>query len=100
MISVGDHIKEFAIKYDGDNNDLINVEVIGLYTIRGFVKGGSPIYRLKDSLGFNNYIYRDPIGDKIGENEYGSIWKGVVMIILLFDSLTFKYHLIPLTTVK
>ena len=48
------------------------------------VKGGSPIYR--DSGGYSNYIFRDPNGDKSGENKYGSIWKGVVMIILLLDS--------------
>ena len=94
IISVGDHIREFRIQYDGDDNYLRNVEVIGLYTIVGFVKGGSPMYRHMDSGGHNNYIYRDPNGDKPGEDKYGSIWKGVVMIIFLFYSLASKYYYI------
>ena len=88
IISVGDHIKDFTIQYDGDNNDLKVGEAIGHYTIFAMVKGGSPIYR--DSGGYSNYIFRDPNGDKSGENEYGSIWKGVVMIIFLIDSKTLK----------
>ena len=98
MISVGDHIREFRIQYDGDDNYLRNVEVIGLYTIVGFVNGGSPIYRHMDSGGHSNYIYRDPNGDKPGEDKYGSIWKGVVMIIFLFYSLASKYYYIMYTS--
>ena len=93
MISDGDHIQKFTIKYDGDNKDLRNGKAIGHYTIHSMVKGGSPIYRYKDSGGGSYYILRDPNGDKSGENEYGSIWKGVVMIIFLIDSKTLKYKL-------
>ena len=57
-----------------------------------------------DSIGHSNYIFRDPYGDKPGEDKYGSIWKGVVMILLLFDSLTLKYHcilcILPLTIIN